>query len=183
MSKARTGWRITRGILNLIIPISETGVIYRSLRHMVTSHAERIQQCLPDKAQVEKNSADTLSPGWEAAVAATGLTPAALDKNYCRQRTIWRSSFWVLTLVILFISGVCFNASALPEVTLNRLSITCLVLLAGIAVTWSRALIVTYRLWQLRGYRVSDEEHGTFRDFLTDIGGWGRTVQWALTKN
>ncbi|EIP3952699.1 conjugal transfer protein TraX [Salmonella enterica] len=179
MSKTKKTWRITRGILNLIIPISETGVIYRAIRHMTVSHAERIRQCLPEKPPEEK-SVGAVSASWEAAVAATGLTPAILDKNYSRQRTIWRISFWVLTLSVVIICGISIHASTLPTVTVSRQLITCVILLGGAAVTWSRALIVTYRLWQLRGHRVSEEERGTFRDFLVDVGGWGKTTQWAL---
>lgn len=179
MSKTRKSWRITRGVLNLFIPISETGVIYRAVRHMTTSHAERIRRCLPEKL-LEENTVDAESLGWEAAVAATGLTPATLDKNYSRQRTIWRVSFWVLTLSVLIICAASLHASTLSAITVSRQLITCLILFGGTAVTWSRAVIITYRLWQLREHRVSEEERGTFRDFLADTGGWGKTTQWAL---
>ena len=45
---------------------------------------------------------------------------------------------------------------------------TALVLLSGAGVAWSKALIVTYRLWQLRNHRVSLAERGTFRHFMAE---------------
>lgn len=52
-------------------------------------------------------------------------------------------------------------------ITAHQVS-TILVLFAGAGVSWSRALIITYRLWQLRSRRVSLAEGGTFRHFLTE---------------
>lgn len=45
-----------------------------------------------------------------------------------------------------------------------------------------RALIVTYRLWQLHERKVSEPEQGTFRDFLNDRNGWRNATLIAVTS-
>ncbi|ECC3917860.1 conjugal transfer protein TraX, partial [Salmonella enterica subsp. diarizonae] len=47
----RRRWRVTRGVLNIILPVTETGWIIRSCRHMFASHAQRIRRCLPEKKE------------------------------------------------------------------------------------------------------------------------------------
>lgn len=175
--RQRRRWRVTRGVLNIILPVTETGWIIRSCRHMFVSHAQRIRRCLPEKkegtAQTELN--------WAEAVEVSGLQPAQLERRFCRLRTRWRVFFWLLLTPAVFLCGMALHAATLPPVTFWRLLTTLLCLLACAGLSASRALIVTYRLWQLRERRVSVEEKGTFRDFLAQTHGWGPAVWQAVT--
>ncbi|MDJ6542253.1 conjugal transfer protein TraX [Salmonella enterica] len=101
--------------------------------------------------------------------------------TFCRLRTRWRVFFWLLLTPAVFLCGMALHAATLPPVTFWRLLTTLLCLLACAGLSASRALIVTYRLWQLRERRVSVEEKGTFRDFLAQTHGWGPTVWQAVT--
>ncbi|SPW57576.1 conjugal transfer protein TraX [Escherichia coli] len=57
-------------------------------------------------------------------------------------------------------------ATALPVITLIRI-LVCLLLMSTIAALCaSKALIASYRLWQLNERRVSEDEQGTFPDYL-----------------
>ncbi|MDV5280063.1 hypothetical protein [Leclercia adecarboxylata] len=53
--------------------------------------------------------------------------------------------------------------------------------LPGAVCQWRRgmveALIITYRLWQLRSRRVSLAEGGTFRHFLTETRAVGNAIR------
>lgn len=59
---------------------------------------------------------------------------------------------------------------------------TLVLILSGVALCASRALIVTYRLWQLHERKVSEPEQGTFRDFLSDRNGWRNATLIAVTS-
>lgn len=155
--------RIARGVMSIFLPVPETTWFLRSARHMTARNMERMRNALPVLDNDE--STPSFSPDWEKAVAESGLTPAQLEKNYLSVRRRWRVLFWLLavpvpvTLLLPLFSG--------EGMTVHQIS-TALVLLSGAGVAWSRALIVTYRLWQLRSRRVSLAEGGTFRHFLQE---------------
>ncbi|MEL7630959.1 conjugal transfer protein TraX [Pectobacterium aroidearum] len=156
-------WRIARGVLNIFLPIPETQWYLRTSRDITARNMTRIRKAFPE---LEKTSNDvTVSPDWEDAVAASGLTPEELEKGYCRQRRCWRAMFWLLSILVP--PFMMFSLSNSANMTVHQIS-TCLVLLSGTGVAWSKALIVTFRLWQLRNRRVSLAERGTFRHFMSE---------------
>ncbi|QXE13053.1 conjugal transfer protein TraX (plasmid) [Pectobacterium atrosepticum] len=124
---------------------------------------ERIRKAFPELE--DASDAETASPDWEEAVAASGLTLEELEKGYCRQRRRWRAMFWLLSILVP--PFTMFSLSNSADITVHQIS-TCLVLLSGTGVAWSKALIVTFRLWQLRNRRVSLAERGTFRHFMSE---------------
>ncbi|EJQ4038806.1 IncI1-type conjugal transfer protein TraX, partial [Shigella sonnei] len=87
-----------------------------------------------------------------------------------------------LLAIALFLSGMLFAASSLPLITQVRAISTLVLILSGVALCASRALIVTYRLWQLHERKVSEPEQGTFRDFLNDRNGWRNATLIAVTS-
>lgn len=161
-------WRVTRVALNIVLPVMETGWIIRSCHHMFSSHWQRIKRCLPEK----NDTATQAGLSWSEAVQASGMSPVQLERRFCRLRTRWRVFFWLLLTPAVFLTGMALHATALPPVTFWRLLTTLLCLLACSGLSASRALIVSYRLWQLCGRRVSVEEKGTFPDFLAEKRGW-----------
>ncbi|ENV3432214.1 TPA: conjugal transfer protein TraX, partial [Shigella sonnei] len=44
-----------------------------------------------------------------------------------------------------------------------------------------KALIASYRLWQLNERRVSEDEQGTFPDYLQARHGWKQATWLAIT--
>lgn len=161
-NKPRRLWRITRGLLSLFLPVQETQWLVKTSRDVTTRNMERIRNAFPELEATEELSS---SPDWVAAVAASGLTKEELEKNYLSQRRRWRIMFWLLAL-----PAPLFTLT--PVITGNGITVhqftTALVLLSGAGVAWSKALIVTYRLWQLRNRRVSLVERGTFRHFMAE---------------
>ena len=151
--------RIVRVLASIILPVQETTWFIRSARHMTTRNMERMRNTFPVLADDETPPPPSVD--WEKAVADTGLTPAQLEKNYLSVRRRWRVMFWLMAAAVplMIVTG---NGMVVHLVS------TCLVLIAGAGVAWSRALTLTYRLWQLRGRRVSLAEGGTFRHFLTE---------------
>ncbi|EJF0241856.1 conjugal transfer protein TraX [Salmonella enterica subsp. enterica serovar Liverpool] len=160
--KPRRLWRITRGLLSLFLPVQETQWYLRSSRDVTSRNLARIRKAFPELDVTEEPPA---SPDWAAAVAASGQTPEALESNYLAQRRRWRLMFWLLAIPVpLFTLGPVYAGNGL---TFHQFS-TGLVLFSGAGVAWSKALIVTFRLWQLRNRRVSEAERGTFRHFIAE---------------
>jgi len=161
--KKRLSGRIARGVMSIILPVQETTWFLRSARHMTARNLARMRHAFPEPA--DSGAAPPASPDWEKAVADSGCTPAQLEKNYLSLRRRWRVLFWLMAVPVpLMLLLPVFSAAG---ITAHQVS-TCLVLFAGAGVAWSRALIITYRLWQLRSRRVSLAEGGTFRHFLTE---------------
>ncbi|MGS6321538.1 conjugal transfer protein TraX, partial [Enterobacter hormaechei] len=88
-----------------------------------------------------------------------------LDKGYVSQRRRWRFLFWLMIILVPLAPLTTFIIGG--SITAHQIS-TCVVLFSGAGVAWSKALIVTYRLWQLRNRRVSLAEGGTFQHFRTE---------------
>jgi len=161
-NKPRRLWRITRGVLSLFLPVQETQWYLRTSREVTARNLARIRNAFPEPDTAE---APPASPDWAAAIATSGMTADALEKNYLAQRRRWRVMFWLLAVPVpLFIMAPILTGNG---ITFHQFS-TALVLLSGAGVAWSRALIVTYRLWQLRHRRVSLAERGTFRHFMAE---------------
>ncbi|HEJ9033294.1 TPA: conjugal transfer protein TraX [Serratia marcescens] len=84
-----------------------------------------------------------------------------------------RAFWWFLMLVcggLALILSLMLLASftTLPGATLLRATIAALILVLLGAAGYVKALIATYRLWQLTTQRVSVEEKGTFEDFRSE---------------
>ena len=138
------------------------------------SRLEKFRQVNNKKAQ--------LCLSWEEALQASHMSVDDLDRRFRRRRTVWRFCCWSLLAIALFLSGMLFDASSLPLTTLVRAISTLVLILSGVALCASRALIVTYRLWQLHERKVSEPEQGTFRDFLNDRNGWRNATLIAVTS-
>ncbi|END04761.1 putative traX-like protein [Escherichia coli P0302308.2] len=167
----------TRGIINILVPLMETRLITNSVQHMLKqqkSRLEKFRQVNHKKAQLPLT--------WEEALQASHMSVGDLDRRFRRRRTVWRFCCWSLLAIALFLSGMLFAASSLPLTTLVRAISTLVLILSGIALCASRALIVTYRLWQLHERKVSEPEQGTFRDFLNDRNGWRNATLIAVTS-
>ena len=154
--------RIARGLLSIFIPLQETKWFLRSARHMTSRNLERMRGAFPD---LKNNAEPPASPDWEKAVAESGCTPEELDKGYVAQRKRWRILFWLMAIPVPLAAMTPLFSGA--SITAHQIS-TCVVLFSGAGVAWSKALIVTYRLWQLRNRRVSLAEGGTFQHFMTE---------------
>ena len=77
-----------------------------------------------------------------------------------------------MMIPVLLLCGMALAATALPAITLIRI-LACLLLMSAIAALCaSKTLIVSYRLWQLNERRVSEDEQGTFPDYLQARHGW-----------
>lgn len=168
-SKGHRARRVARGLLNIILPLQDVSWYQRSTRDMTARNIERMQKAFPELLDRSGETADD-SPAvddtsWQRAVAESGRTPEQLDAGYRASRWRWRAMFWLLTIPVpLFMLTPLYG---LGPLTFNAL-MTCLVLFSGAGVAWLKALIITYRLWQLRTRRVSLAERGTFRHFLAE---------------
>ncbi|MEI7307133.1 conjugal transfer protein TraX [Pectobacterium atrosepticum] len=160
-SHKRRLWHIARGALSIFLPIQETQWYLRTSKDITARNLDRIRNAFPEPEDTPLDA--TVSPSWIEAVSASGLTPEELEKGYCRQRRRWRVMFWLV--FILLPPLTLFSLSNVTDITVHQISTT-LVLFSGAGVAWSKALIVTFRLWQLRNRRVSLEECGTFRHFI-----------------
>ena len=167
----------TRGIINIFVPLMETRLITNSVQHMLEQQKRRL-----DRFRQVNNKKAQLHLTWEEALQASHMSVDDLDRRFRRRRTVWRFCCWSLLAIALFLSGMLFAASSLPLTTLVRAISTLVLILSGVALCASRALIVTYRLWQLHERKVSEPEQGTFRDFLNDRNGWRNATLIAVTS-
>ncbi|MEF5984085.1 conjugal transfer protein TraX [Escherichia coli] len=167
----------TRGIINILVPLMETRLITNSVQHMLKQQKSRLE-----KFRQVNNKKAQLCLSWEEALLASHMSVDDLDRRFRRRRTAWRLCCWSLLAIALFLSGMLFAASSLPLMTLVRAISTLMLILSGVALCASRALIVTYRLWQLHERKVSEPEQGTFRDFLNDRNGWRNATLIAVTS-
>ena len=162
--------------INLFAPLAETRWMLRSCRHMLDQHKTRLKRLMPDR-QPESPVCMT----WEEAVRASGLTVDELDRRLRRRRMFWRTGFWLMMIPVLLLCGMALAATALPVITLIRI-LVCLLLMSTIAALCaSKALIASYRLWQLNERRVSEDEQGTFPDYLQARHGWKQATWLAIT--
>ncbi|HBB8388142.1 conjugal transfer protein TraX [Escherichia coli] len=167
----------TRRIINIFVPLMETRLITNSVQHMLKQQKSRLE-----KFRQVNNKKAQLCLSWEEALLASHMSVDDLDRRFRRRRTAWRLCCWSLLAIALFLSGMLFAASSLSLMTLVRAISTLMLILSGVALCASRALIVTYRLWQLHERKVSEPEQGTFRDFLNDRNGWRNATLIAVTS-
>ncbi|EDE1156733.1 conjugal transfer protein TraX, partial [Salmonella enterica subsp. enterica serovar Newport] len=167
----------TRRIINIFVPLMETRLITNSVQHMLKQQKSRLE-----KFRQVNNKKAQLCLSWEEALLASHMSVDDLDCRFRRRRTAWRLCCWSLLAIALFLSGMLFAASSLPLMTLVRAISTLMLILSGVALCASRALIVTYRLWQLHERKVSEPEQGTFHDFLNDRNGWRNATLIAVTS-
>lgn len=172
-SIARTA---TRGVVNIFVPLTETRWMVNAVRHLLEQQKNRLNRF--------RQSDVRQPPGltWEEALQASHRSADELDRCFRRRRTVWRFCGWSLLAIALFLCGMLFAASSLPQTTFIRVIATLMMTLSGVVLCTSRALIVTYRLWQLHERKVSESEKGTFRDFLADHNGWRNATLTAITS-
>lgn len=155
--------------LSILNPFSDLGVIYRQ---GVRPTIGRLRQAW---ALLNPESTPAQSLDWAQAVALSGRTIEQLRTTFTRIRFAW----WCLMVigggVAFVLSGLLLLAHGLPSGTLLRAVITILVLTGAGGLGFVKALIATYRLWQLQERRVSEGEGGTFKDFLAE-NHWVRQV-------
>ncbi len=156
--------------LDLINPFSDLVVIYRKgvlpsvdrfkLLHKILTHQPAAQESL----------------NWEQAVQRAGKPIEHLQKTFKAIRAAW----WVLMavtggLAALLLLMMMITKLDLPSATLLRAGMALVVLACLSGVGFVKALIASYRLWQLQMRRVSEEEGGTFQHFLSETR-WCRQV-------
>lgn len=156
--------------LDLINPFSDLRVIYRTGVLPTIARFKLLRELLTQRSAVR----ETLT--WEQAVERAGKPIEQLKIAFKRIRALW----WFLmavpgTLSILLLLMVLATKFNLPSGTLLRAGVAILVLAALGCIGFVKALVATYRLWQLETKRVSEEEHGTFKDFLSEAR-WCRQV-------
>lgn len=155
--------------LSLINPFSDLAVIYRK-GILPTRDRLRVLRQMATPGRVQRESLS-----YAQAVERAGMPAAQLQKGFKRLRAVW----WILMFgpgtLSLGLMLMVLISSALPSGTLLRAGLTILVLATLSLVGFGNALIATYRLWQLKEKRVSEEEGGTFRDFLAE-NRWCRQV-------
>lgn len=155
--------------LSILNPFSDLAVIYRQ---GVKPTLGRFQQAW---ALLNRQSAPSESLNWAEAVARTGKTVEQLQTNFTRIRIAWWCLMMITGGLAAILAVMILLAYGLPSSTLLRAVLAMLVLASLSAVGFVKALIATYRLWQLQGRRVSESEGGTFKDFLAQ-GHWVRKV-------
>ncbi|MEY8773147.1 TraX-like protein [Erwinia sp. ACCC 02193] len=89
-----------------------------------------------------------------------------------RQKKYWLTCFFVLALMLIFLtSGYArLIANGAPNVTFLKATLTVGVLFAAGMFTFIKALSCEFVGWQLRNRAHSESECGTFRFFLNDNG-------------
>ncbi|MDY7563405.1 conjugal transfer protein TraX [Pseudomonas sp. AB6] len=149
--------------LSLINPFSDLMVIYRKGVVPTLDRMKLLREIVTPSTAVR----ELLS--WAQAVQRAGKPIEQLRISFKRIRAAW----WFLMAVpgilsILLLMMVMATKFNLPSGTLIRALVTTLVLVALGGIGFVKTLVATYRLWQLDAQRVSEEEHGTFKDFLTE---------------
>lgn len=156
--------------LAIINPFSDLVVIYRK---GVQPTFDRLQLL---REMLTRTPAAGEALSWEQAVTRAGKSVEQLQTAFKRIRAAW----WFLMAVpgalsmilLVMVLATKFN---LPSGTLLRAVTTFLVLAALGGIGFVKVLVTTYRLWQLEERRVSEEERGTFKDFLSETH-WCRQV-------
>lgn len=156
--------------LDLILPISDVQVIYR------TGVLPTVRRFKLLRDMLRKTPTDPVALNWEEAVACAGRPIEQLRATFKRTRAAW----WILMAVpgalsIILLLMVLLTMFGLPSGILLRAVITIVILAALGCVGFAKTLVVTYRLWQLDMRRVSEAERGTFNDFLAE-NRWCRQV-------
>lgn len=163
--------------LDLILPISDVQVIYR------TGVLPTVRRFKLLREMLRRTSANPAALNWEEAVACAGRPIEQLRATFKRTRAAW----WLLMAVpgalsIMLLMMVLFTMFSLPSGTLLRAVITIVILAALGCVGFAKALVATYRLWQLDMRRVSEAERGTFKDFLAETRWCRQVLSMGIAK-
>lgn len=147
----------------IFVPVSEFRILYKHCISSPLKHLSRVKKLL-----VNYNR-DSRQVTWEQAVNDTGLSVEKLMRNYCNLRRLWwffMSVSACLSLILMCLIILSFND--LPGVTIQRAAVTEFILLQLTVIGFIKTLTITYRLWQLTEKRVSANERGRFKDFLSE---------------
>ncbi|MBA6068066.1 conjugal transfer protein TraX [Pseudomonas mosselii] len=169
--------RVGNVALQVINPFSDLMVIYR--KGVVPAFERlRLLRQMTVSRPVERESLT-----WEQAVQQSGVPVEKLRKGIKLTRALW----WCLMVVpggfaLILSVLLAFAASGLPGGTVLRVGVAILVLTALSSVGFVKALVATYRLWQLDMRRVSQAERGTFRDFCVETNWVRQVITLGLAK-
>ncbi|MFA0921785.1 TraX protein [Pseudomonas coronafaciens pv. garcae] len=170
-SPLRHAGQVSLAILN---PLSDLAVIYRRGIKPSWEKLKLLAGLIAKTPESPEN--DSVGTSWAVAVARSGRPIEKLLATFKRIRAAWwgllaiSGSLSLLLLVMLLMANF-----SLPLSTFLRASAMLLVLGAVASLGFVKALIATYRLWQLQEQRVSVAERGTFKDFLAETR-WCRLV-------
>lgn len=169
--------RVGNVALQVINPLSDLMVIYRKGVVPAFDRLRLLRQMTVSRP-VER---ETLT--WEQAVQQSGVPVEKLRKGFKLTRALW----WCLMVVpgafaLILSVLLAFAASGLPGETALRVGVAILVLTALSSVGFVKALVATYRLWQLDMRRVSQAERGTFRDFCVETNWLRQVITLGLAK-
>lgn len=156
--------------LDLLNPLSDLKVIYRTGVLPTAARFKLLHELLAERS----TKRETLN--WAQAVERAGKPIEQLQKTY----KIIRAAWWCLMAVpgalsIMLLLMLMATKLDLPSSIFLRAGMAILVLAVISSVGFVKALVATYRLWQLQEQRVSEEEGGTFKDFLSETR-WCRQV-------
>lgn len=156
--------------LSIINPFSDFVVIYRKGVQPTLKKLSLAREMLAQRPAVGE------SLNWEEAVRRAGVSVEQLQKSYSRIRAVWWCLMTVTGVLSITLLGMLlvtqFN---LPSGTLVRALLATVTLASLGGVGFVKVLGTNYRLWQLTERRVSEAEHGTFRDFIAE-SRWFRQV-------
>ncbi|WP_413484658.1 conjugal transfer protein TraX [Morganella psychrotolerans] len=161
---AGVGW----AILN---PFSDIKILYRQCITSPLQHLNRI------KILFRGNKDQPHELTWEQAVANTERSVEELIRNHGHLRKIWWLFMMItgcLSTVLIILLLISFRD--LPEVTIQRAAVTTFILMQLTAIGFVKALLFTYRLWQLTENRVSKEEKGRFSHFIAEAAWCKQTL-------
>lgn len=165
--------RVGRVAWNFINPFSDLVEIWRRGGRPTVDRLELAWKVLREWSRPRQGGPELT---WREAVERTGKPVELIYTAFRRSQVLWWWLMAVTGCLALSLFGVLLLAWAgLPASTLLRASIALLILGCLSGVGFVKALVATYRLWQLKSERVSLEERGTFQDFM-DENQWCRQV-------
>lgn len=170
------GRRVGKGAYytaNIFLPLSELRYTATKIGPSLINHLKRARHLSPSYKLEQKLREPML--GFDDAVAASGVSTTVLIKRFHRRKQLCLALSAVPAFLIISVMLVVLASNIYTPLLLAKKLALVLALLSLAAIPFVQALVCSWRLWQLRERRASQQERGGFKDFLAE-NHWLKTT-------
>lgn len=167
VTKGKVAWHAA----NICLPLSESARVLRAIKYSGSKLKERV---ISFKRNRRKNSDDIIS--FDEAVSASGYSREVLISRYLTNKRIWLSLVVIATVISISIPIVGFSSGVFVSTVAICRALSMFFMLLGFGcLSFVKALVCQYRIWQLQTY-----ELGSLADWKSTNHWFQDILSWKL---
>ncbi|MGL4769466.1 MAG: conjugal transfer protein TraX [Plesiomonas shigelloides] len=167
VTKGKVAWHAA----NIFLPLSESARVLRAIKYSGSKLKERVSSF---KRNRRKNSDDIIS--FDEAVSASGYSREVLISRYLTNKRIWLSLVVIATVISISIPIIGFSSGVFVSTVAICRALSMFFMLLGFGcLSFVKALVCQYRIWQLQTY-----ELGSFADWKSTNHWFQDILSWKL---